>query len=208
MAPPVDKLNDDNYSTWCLYMEGLLDKEGVWDIVIRKKEQPTTGPNSKAFLAWDSKRHVVCAQLILHVSAKYIGICESNDPKKIWDDLTTLFRARGQGAVAAMRRHFNTMIYQYEKSMKEWIAEVETQAQELEHIGHPMHFLDIYNTLIRNLPDEYRPLIIYLDGLPTNPDDPNCLTIPLVTKCLIDEQGCPRVPFILSNSHELLVGNS
>lgn len=169
-------------------MEGLLNKEGVWDLITGKKERPTTGPNSKAFLAWDSKRCIAHAQLILHVSEKYIGICESNDPKKIWDDLAMLFRARGQGAVAAMRRRFNTMIYDLDNSMKEWITEVETQAQQLEHIGHPMHTLDIYNTLIRNLPDSYLPLIVFLDGLPTDPDDPASLNIELVKKQLIDEE--------------------
>jgi len=195
MAPSIDKLADDNYYSWCLYLKGYLDKIGCWEIVTGESERPMGSDNSSKVKAWLKLRRLAVSEITLHVSEKYIGLCESDDPKEIWDTLTELFRVRSQGAVAFSRRRFNTMEYTLEKSMKEWITEVETLARQLDRIGSPMHTLDIYNTLVRNLPSNYRPTVALLDSLPTDPADPNCLTIPIVIKRLLNEESRIQATF-------------
>lgn len=170
-------------------MEAYLEKQGIWDIVSGESPKPTASPSTKTFIAWDKKRRLARSELILYISEKYVGICQLQDPKQIWETLEQRFRSRGQGAMAAQRRAFNGMTYDHDKSMKEWITEVETKARHLETIGSPMHVLDIYNTLIRNLPESYQPLIVQFDGLPTDPEDPRCITIEHVAERLINEEA-------------------
>jgi len=178
MTPTIDKLDGNNCHSWSRY----IIKIDVWRIVTGEELCPT----GKGAIAWKKRRDLTRAELLLNISEKCIVYCVA-DPKKTWDDLAVLFHARGQGAVA-LRRRFNTM-ENLDLKLKEWIAEVETLVRQLNDVGDPMHTLDIYNTLVRNIPASYRALVVYFDGLPTDPSDPNCITIQHVTERLINEEA-------------------
>ena len=70
------------------------------------------------------------------------------------------------------------MGYDPELSMQDWITKVEDLAHCLNDIKSPMIPIDIINTLIRDLPDPYTPLIVLVYTLLDNPDNAaNPLTV-------------------------------
>jgi hypothetical protein len=71
MAPIIDKLDDNNYPYWSRYMEGRLMKIDGWRIVTGEQLCPA----GKGATGWNKRRDPARAELLLHVSEKYITYC-------------------------------------------------------------------------------------------------------------------------------------
>jgi len=187
-AAKFEKLSDDNYLAWSKWMRAYLVKQDVWGIVSGTDTRPTGSPNSAAVRKWTRKRDVAAAELLLHVSEKYISHCDDENPAGTWTRLQLLFCAQGQTTIAALRREFHSMMKQGEESMREWITRVDTLVYQLKELDSPLDDIDIINTLMRGIGNEYSPLIVQFETLLSNPDNPDSITIPYVIQRLISEE--------------------
>jgi len=155
-----DKLNDENYSAWAKYMKAHLVKKDLWDIVSGDTPRPVGGAHHRTITAWQKKHDIAAAEILLHVSPKYITHCNESDVVGTWIKLKLLFRTEGCSSIAALRRQFNSMRYDGGMPMRDWVTKVEDLVRQLEDIGSPMIPIDIINTLIRDLPESYAPFIV------------------------------------------------
>lgn len=158
---------------------------------------------------WTRKRDVAAAELLLHVSEKYISHCDDENPAGTWTRFQLLFCAQGQTTIAALRREFHSMMKLGEESMREWITRVETLVYQLKELDSPLDDIDIINTLMRGIGDEYSPLIVHFESLLSDPNNPDSITIPYVIQRLISEEKRLKVAVFdnmpvtanLSNAH-------
>ena len=101
-----------------------------------------------------------------------------------------LFHTKGHSSAAALRCQFNSMQYDPDMSMRDWITKVEELACHLEDIKSPMIPIDIINTLTRDLPDSYTPFVVLINSLL---DDLNYVadlaTVQEVIKCLLNKEA-------------------
>jgi gag-polypeptide of LTR copia-type/Zinc knuckle len=187
-AAKFDKLTDDNYMAWFKWMRAYLVKQDVWGIVSGAEEKPMGSANSKPVKTWIRKRDVAAAEILLHVSEKYISHCVDEDPAGTWTRLQLLFHAQGQTSIAVLRREFHSMLKRGEESMREWITRVETIVYQLKELDSPLDEIDIINTLTRNIGDEYSPLIVQFDTLLAETTSTERITVPYVMQRLISEE--------------------
>jgi len=193
-AAKFDKLSDDNYIAWSKRMRAYLIKQDVWGIVSGNDEKPVGSPNSKAVKAWTRKRDIAAAEILLHVSEKYISHCDDHDPTGTWECFQQLFCAQGQSSVAALRRDFYSMMKRPEETMRGWITRVEDLLYQLRELGSAIIDIDIINTLTRGIGEEYNPLLVQFDTLIANHSSPNPITIPYVIQRLINEEKRHHTP--------------
>ena len=121
MPLTIDKLVDDNYPSWAMYMQAYLIKQDTWNIVSGNTTRPTGSPNSRVVQSWQKKHDLAAADLLLNVSAKYITHCDITDAPGTWNKLKLLFRSEGHSTVTSLRRQFNSMCYEGD-SMCDWVT--------------------------------------------------------------------------------------
>ena len=68
MLLTINKLVDENYPSWAMYMQVYLIKQDTWNIVSGNTTQPTGSPNSKAVQSWQKKHDLAAVDILLNVS--------------------------------------------------------------------------------------------------------------------------------------------
>ena len=188
-AAKFDKLSDDNHIAWFKWMRAYLVKQEVWGIVSGYETKPLGSENSKAVKTWTRKRDVAAAEILLHVSEKYISHCNDQDPASTWERLRSLFHAQGQSSVAMLRRDFHSMMKTGDESMREWITRVDSLLYQLKELNSPLDDVDVVNTLTRGIGKDYDPLIVHFDSLLADSTAPsNPISIPYVIQRLMGEE--------------------
>ena len=127
-ATSFDQLNDDNYSAWAMYMKAYLVRKELWGIVSGDIPWLAGSVHHKSIAAWEKKHSIAVAEIVLHVSPKFIMHCDDMDAVGTWNKLRLLFRTEGHGSVAALRRQFNSMQYEMGMLMRDWVTKVEDLA--------------------------------------------------------------------------------
>ena len=125
-ATKFDKLTDDNYLAWFKWMCAYLVKQDAWGIVSGAEAKPLRSSRSKPMKAWTQKRDIVAAEILLHVSKKYIAHCDDEDPAGTWEHLQILFHAQGQSTIATLHCEFHSVMKTGDESMrcrrKNWLV--------------------------------------------------------------------------------------
>ena len=171
-------------------MRAYLVKQDVWGIVSGAEAKPLRSSRSKPMKAWTQKRDIVAAEILLHVSKKYIAHCDDEDPAGTWEHLQILFHAQGQSTIATLHCEFHSVMKTGDESMHEWITQVETLVYQLKALNSPLDDIDVINSLTCGIGNDYAPLIMHFNSLladPTTPD-PNQNTVPYVIQQLIGEE--------------------
>lgn len=181
-------LNDDNYPSWCQYMQARLITKELWGITSSADMRPAGLDNHKVVRAWQRKCDLAAAEILLNVSPKYASNCTAGDPVGTWEHLELLFHAEGQTTVAALCRQFHSMAKSPEESMRDWITRVEELTQHIKSLKSLLEDVDIINTLTHGIGDEYTPLVVQLESLPIDPDDPTCIMVSYVIRRLIGKE--------------------
>jgi gag-polypeptide of LTR copia-type/Zinc knuckle len=109
--------------------------------------------------------------------------CKSNDPKEIWEELTTVHNARGLASLMSLRQTFHTMTKEDNVPMWTWITSVHDIASHITELGSNVATEDIILTLTRRLPATYKSLVITLDST-----DCSTLTIDYVVQQLLNKE--------------------
>ncbi|TFK60266.1 hypothetical protein BDN72DRAFT_739188, partial [Pluteus cervinus] len=130
-----DKLTETNYHEWAVFMEALLIKKQLWDLVNGTTARPTT--NNTHMRNWDP----------------------------IWNSLAQLHGTCGLSSRLALRRRLITMRKSNSQSMTSWIADVRRAAHALSRVGYSVSNEDLILVLMIGLPPSYHSLIVTLDAV-------------------------------------------
>ena len=110
-ATAFDKLNEDNYSAWVMYMKAHLVRKDLWGIVSGDDTWPIGSAHHKTVAAWEKRHNIAAAEIVLHVSPKYITHCNDLDAIGTWNKLKMLFHTEGHSSAAALQCQFYSMWY-------------------------------------------------------------------------------------------------
>ena len=121
MPLTINKLVDENYPSWAMYMQVYLIKQDSWNIVSGNTTQPTGSLNSQAVQSWQKKHDLADADILLNVSAKYITHCNITDAPGTWNKLKLLLHSEGHSTVTSLQHQFNSMCYEG-NSMHDWVT--------------------------------------------------------------------------------------
>ncbi|KAF8965571.1 hypothetical protein BDZ97DRAFT_1647418, partial [Flammula alnicola] len=101
-----DKLNDSNFYEWRIYMEALLTRKGLLEVVNGSQRHPGGTEGSKKVKDFYRKQAEARAELILRVSPSQLSHCRDTDPMLIWNNLTNIHASNGRSTIIALRRRF------------------------------------------------------------------------------------------------------
>ncbi len=137
------------------YMKAHLVRKELWGVILGDVPWPIGSTHHKIIAAWEKKHSIAAAKIIIHVSPKYITHCDDSDVIGTWNKLRMLFHTKGHSSAAALWHQFNSIWYDPDMSMQDWITKVEEWAWHLhlEDIKSPMIPINIINTLTHDLPD-------------------------------------------------------
>jgi hypothetical protein len=193
------KLGEENYSTWSVYMKADLICKGIWDIVDGSETQPPGSPSSKLVCAFIKKQQLAQSQLTLAVEAEQIPHLHEHDPVKSWENLRQVHTARGFSSRLALRRRFLTMKKDESQSMQLWISSVKQVSQRLSQATNPPsdkmdnschRWLkareddEMILVLTNGLVDSYHDFVISLNSVPQED-----LTLNYVISRLLNEES-------------------
>ena len=126
-----EKLGEENYPVWKVYMEAMLVRKSLMDIVDGTKVMPMGSPGSKAVITFKRAQAEAHTEIILCLEPSQLPHARSADPKVIWDELDAVHRLRGFATRLALRRKFLFLTKKTDQPMQSWIAEVRDAAHHL-----------------------------------------------------------------------------
>lgn len=179
-----DRLGDNNYPTWSIYMLAQLKKRNLWEIVSGRVTRPLGSENNAKVRAFVRREEEACAEIVLCVEPSQLPHCRTDNPVEMWHNLAAVHRAHGLASRIALRRRFVFMIKPSTTSMQAWISDVRALAQELVAIGSTVNDEDIILVLTQSLPAAYDAAVTALDAT-----DPDLLTVAYVIERLLGAES-------------------
>ena len=188
-APTFEPLSETNYHKWAFFMEAILIRKDLLDIVDGTVTHPLGSPNSKPVKAFLQKQKLARAEIILRVSPSQLPNVHDPDLMVIWDTLRALHQFRGFASCLSLRRRFITMKKEDMQSIQSWVADIRRVAFQLSEIDVSVPDEDIILVLTAGLPPSYESLIVSLDAV-----SPDLLTLDFVISRLLNEESCQGIP--------------
>jgi hypothetical protein len=189
------RLNNTNYPEWCLRMEAVLVRAGLWNMIKptvdtlasdgKEKDASTIAAEFEAALKarTKSKMNDARAEIILRLEDGQLSHClRSDDPRTIWLILESVHRAAGFATSLALRRKFLTL-KKGSETMQAWIGKIQALGFQLEQAGIAVSDQDKILALTMGLPPSYDAVIINFDSTPTDQ-----LTLNHVISRLLNEE--------------------
>ena len=183
-ALSFEKLGEENYPVWKVYMEAMLVRKSLMDIVDGTKVMLMGSPGSKAVIAFRRAQAEACAEIILCLEPSQLPHARSADPKVIWDELDAVHRSRGFATRLALRRKFLFLMKKTDQPMQSWIAEVRDAAHRLLNADAKASEEDIILVLTQGLTSEFDNFVVTLDATATSD-----LTLDYVIAHLLNEEA-------------------
>ena len=90
-----EKLGEENYSFWKVYMEAVLVRKQLMEVVNGSKAMPGGPTGSKAVVAFKCAQAEAHTEIILCLEPSQLPHAHSLDPKIIWDELDAVHHSRG-----------------------------------------------------------------------------------------------------------------
>lgn len=189
------RLGNTNYPEWCMRMEAILTRKGLWkmvEILVSKKKSDGT---EKTVVEMKVERDALIAkrdgekmlearaELILRVEDGQLAHMTARDPMVLWENLQRLHRAAGFATSLALRRKFLTAKKAGDETMEAWIGRIQTLVLRMEHAGIDVGAQDQILAMTMGLPASYDPVIINFDA--TSPEQ---LTVEHVITRLLNEE--------------------
>ena len=182
-ALSFEKLGEENYPVWKVYMEAMLVRKSLMDIVDGTKVMPMGSPGSKAVIAFRRAQAEARAEIILCLEPSQLPHARSADLKVIWDELDAVHRSRGFTTRLALRRKFLFLTKKTDQPMQSWIAEVRDAAHLLNADAEASEE-DIILVLTQGLTSKFDNFVVTLDA--TAASD---LTLDYVIARLLNEEA-------------------
>ena len=154
--------------------------EYVEDVGMPKAPEPLTGRNSKGWKAWKEKKDEAAGLIFERLDPDQYTHVKGidDDPLAMWEALSEYHLVKGLGSIVSI----------YEKIMRSHKDDATTIASHvttirklvdlLENLGEPVSKSFMVACILVSLPEDYRPIILKLDG------EPKISDINYVTACL------------------------
>ena len=179
-----EKLGEENYPVWKVYMEAMLVRKSLMDIVDGTKVMPMGSPGSKAVITFKLAQAEARTKIILCLEPSQLPHACSADPKVIWDKLDAVHRLRGFATRLALRRKFLFLTKKTDQPMQSWIAEVRDAAHRLLDADVEASEEDIILVLTQGLTSGFDNFVVMLDA--TAASD---LTLDYIIARLLNEEA-------------------
>ena len=160
-----DNLNDGNYIEWKIYMEALLVRKNLLEVVDGTERHPGGNEGTKKVKDFYRKQAEARAEITLHVSPSQLVYCRDTDPYQIWTTLANAHQARGRSTVLALRRCFHRLHLEKTETMTAYIARVRYAAFLLEEAKVKVSNDDVILAITAGLPHSYDHFLVSLDTL-------------------------------------------
>lgn len=165
----IELLSKDNYDTWRMQVEALLEKHDLWDYVNGSIKMPTAETQEK--VAWLKQDKKAKADLILSIQPselKQIRGC--NTSNEVWIKLESIYASKGPARKATLLKQL--MLHRLEdgKDVKEHMAIFFDAVDKLESMNVQINGDLLAIMLLYSLPSSYenfRCAIETRDDLPT-----------------------------------------
>lgn len=177
------KLNDSNYWVWKVLMKAMLVRKNLWDVVDGSETRPSGSANTKAVRSFNRKQAEAVAEITLALDSSQLSFISSDDPKEVWDYLTSIHLGRGVATRLTLRRRFNRLEKSASESMQTFISFARRLAAQLREVGATVEDEDLILAITGGLPRSYSTFIVTLDSTPA--DD---LTLDYVVSRLLNEE--------------------
>jgi gag-polypeptide of LTR copia-type/Domain of unknown function (DUF4219) len=143
-----EKLSESNWMTWSMRMEGLLDGKGLWDVI-------AANDNDK------DKVRLARSWLIRSVGDGFLDVVSRKHPKQAWQELATGFGALAASRVAVLelqlqqcKKARTESLFSYCNRVRQLVSEIQLVDSKGAHTA--------VMSLLRGLPEEYRPTVLHL----------------------------------------------
>ena len=154
-------LNETNYLTWNIRMCTLLICADLWGIVSGKEAAPNPATASTTTVdTFTLCQLKAAAKIALYVDDSQIIRVQGDDPKTIWDTLTSVHCAHGLSTQLAAMRKFSHMEKRLEQSITSWVGDVKAQAHLMKDIRIELPDLLTIVILTSSLPCEYDSVLL------------------------------------------------
>ena len=187
-ALSFEKLGEENYLVWKVYMEAMLVQKSLMDIIDGTKVMPMESLGSKAVIAFKRAQAEAHAEIILCLEPSQLPHAHSADLKVIWDKLDAVHRSRGFATRLALRRKFLFLMKKTNQPMQSWIAEVCNAAHRLLDADAKASKEDIILVLTQGLTSKFNNFIVTLNATATSD-----LTLDYIIAHLLNEEACQGV---------------
>lgn len=189
------RLGNANYPEWCMRMEAVLTRKGLWKLVEILVSKRKSDGQEKTVAEMDAERATLIAardeeqmaqaraELILRVEDGQLAHMTARDPMVIWQNLERVHRAAGFATSLALRRKFLTAKKEADETMEAWIGRIQTLVLRMEHAGIDVTEQDQILALTMGLPFSYDAVIINFDATP-----PEQLNVNHVITRLLNEE--------------------
>src|SRR5260370_42557483 len=106
-----------------MYMKAHLVRKDLWGIVSGDDTQPIGSAYHKTVAAWEKTHNIAAAEIVLHVSPKYITHCHDSDAIGTWNKLKMLFHTTGHSSAPALQCQFHSMQYEVDLPIQDWVTQ-------------------------------------------------------------------------------------
>lgn len=149
----IERFDGTNFHLWKYKLSMLLKEKNLWNIVTGVESSPLSDSLKANFLV---KQQKAASIITLCLSNAIIpDIIGEDDPKLIWDKLTSLYESKTLVNTLFLRRKLFTIVKSTTHTMREHINEVRSLADQLKLCGSPVDEKDIVMTLLMSLPEQH-----------------------------------------------------
>ncbi|KAJ7605800.1 hypothetical protein FB45DRAFT_879118 [Roridomyces roridus] len=168
-------LRDGNYDEFAIRFRARAIQKKLWDMIEPTVELGEDAKPEDYVVAMEEalkkrkkgRMAEAHAELVMCVSAPEL-VHLVDDPRVAWLNLERVHRAHGLTTQLAVKRAMFTAVKMDHESMAAWIGRIKAYAATLALAGTPVPDLDQILALTNGLGDNYKSLILSLDGLDDN----------------------------------------
>lgn len=151
----------ENYTTWRVQAEDILQDMNYWDHVNGTNTIPTDEDDLKKWQRTDRK---ALTQIRLRISAPMITyVMSAKTSKDAWDALKMMFDISGPIATVLIRRKLFRYVIEEGADMEEQIRTLRGYQEELIGLGHELKDEDFAYIILTALPDSWDSFVSSLD---------------------------------------------
>lgn len=165
MAPKSDfdvkkLLGSENYHTWQFAMQNYLELNNLDQCIVGTKEDPNVPVEKKAEKLKQAK-----ARLALSLDESlFTHIRKATTALQIWNIFQTMYEDKGLIRKIGLLRQLISVRLDGSKSMQSYVNEIVNTSNKLSGIGFDIDDEWLGAIMLAGLTDEYKPLIMSLEG--------------------------------------------
>ena len=173
----LERLDVENYATWCVRMRFTLISKGLWKHVINDGEVVDTDGDQKAL-----------ALIGLSVMDHHLpSLGQRETAKAAWDALEAVYKAKSMARRVALKREMNSLKKAAEEPMTKYVARAKELRDQLAAAGLATDDEEVAAALLAGLPPDYDVIVAVLETTADKVD----LDV-LLGKLLTAEQRLPK----------------